>query len=123
LNASTPLDGPQGSPCGLDVPPDAVQPYLDAVDLVLMMGTPLGIKGVDLHPSAPERITAVRRLIHDAGRDGHVRIEADGGLRRHTVPALRAAGVDLISPGSLVFGAPDLDEVFDWLWSLSPEPA
>jgi ribulose-phosphate 3-epimerase len=106
---------------GLDVELEAVRPYLDQVDLVLMMGTPLGVKGVDLAPSACDRIQAMRGILRDLGRE-QVKVGADGGLRRHTVPALRAAGADLITPGSLIFGSPSLDEVFDWLWSL-PGPA
>ncbi|GAC1522196.1 MAG: ribulose-phosphate 3-epimerase [Chloroflexota bacterium] len=110
-----------GLAVGLDVEPEAVRPYLDRVELVLMMGTPLGIKGVDLAPSACHRIEVMRRLLREAGQHERVKIGADGGLRRQTVPALRAAGADLVAPGSLIFGAPDLDEVFSWLWSL-PEP-
>lgn len=107
-----------GLAVGLDVEPDAVRPFLHQVELILMMGTPLGIKGVDLAPSACSRIETMRRLVREAGRDGMVKIGADGGLRRHTVPALRSAGTDLIAPGSLIFGSPTLGEVFGWLWSL-----
>jgi len=105
----------------LDTPPAAVAPYLHQIDLVLLMGTRLGVKGQDLAPTACERIQAVRRLIHRYGRADAVKIGADGGIRRHTVPQLRAAGVDSIVPGSLVFGAPDVAQTFTWLHEL-PEP-
>lgn len=107
-----------GVAIALDVEPEAVGPYLNQVDLVLMLGTPPGIKGVDLAPSAYDRMAAMRRLLKDVGQEARVKIEADGGLRRHTVPGLRAAGADLVAPGSLIFGHPNLDEVFGWLWTL-----
>ena len=109
-----------GLAVGLDTEPEAVTRYLDQVELVLLMGTPLGIKGLELAPSACRRIEEMRGIIHGLGQEG-VMIGADGGIRRHTVPALRAAGADLMVPGSLVFGGPSLGEVFDWFRSL-PEP-
>jgi len=110
-----------GLAIGLDTNLEPVIPHLDHIDLVLMMGTRLGLKGQDLAPTACERVAAMRHILHEKDAWGRVRIEADGGLRRHTVPNLRAAGADLISPGSLIFGDPDLDGTFDWLWSL-PAP-
>lgn len=105
----------------LDSSTDAVIPYLGDVELVLMMGTRLGLKGQDLAPTACARIADMRRILHDNAALRRVVIEADGGLRRHTVPALRAAGADLISPGSLIFGTLDPSDVFHWLRTL-PAP-
>lgn len=110
-----------GLAVGLDVELEVVRPYLDQVELVLMMGTPLGIKGLDLALSACSRIQEMRGILRSLGREG-VKIGADGGIRRHTVPALRAAGADLVVPGSLIFSHPDLGEIFEWLRSL-PQPA
>jgi ribulose-phosphate 3-epimerase len=109
----------------LDTSLDQVAGYLPQVDHVLMMGTPLGVKGVDLAPNACRRIREMRRTVPALGHAGRIRIGADGGLRRHTVPDLRAAGADFITPGSLIFGSSSLADVFRWLWSLpgsDPEP-
>jgi ribulose-phosphate 3-epimerase len=46
-------------------------------------------------------------------------IFVDGGIRRHTVPKLAAAGADGIVPGSLVFGAPDPIEAVSWIHALN----
>lgn len=105
----------------LDTPIDEAVPYLHLVDLVLLLGTELGVKGVDLDPTALSRIKILRGFLREHGLSDQVKIEADGGLRRHTVPDLRAAGADIISPGSLVFGPRDLDSVFSWLHAL-PTP-
>jgi ribulose-phosphate 3-epimerase len=50
----------------------------------------------------PAKIAAAREII--AGRGLPVEIEVDGGIRRHTVPLMHAAGADFIVPGSLMFG-------------------
>jgi ribulose-phosphate 3-epimerase len=107
-----------GIAVSLDTSLDQVAGYLPQVDHVLMMGTPLGVKGVDLAPNACRRIREMRRTVPALGHAGRIRIGADGGLRRHTVPDLRAAGVDFITPGSLIFGSSSLADVFRWLWSL-----
>jgi ribulose-phosphate 3-epimerase len=103
----------------LETPLDLVQPYLDQIEVLVMMGTPLGVKGQDLSSLACPRIQVMRSLL-DRHRPTHpIRVVADGGIRRHTVPALRAAGADGIVPGSLVFRSDDLDRTIAWLRSLS----
>ena len=44
----------------------------------------------------------------------------DGGVRRHTVPLLAAAGADGVIPGSLVYGADDPVAVLDEIAALAP---
>lgn len=111
-----------GIAISLDVPLDDAIGYLPQVEHVLMMGTQLGVKGVDLAPNAAPRLADMRQMILALGLSSQVRIGADGGLRRHTVPTLRAAGADFITPGSLIFGSSTPADVFAWLWSL-PGPA
>jgi ribulose-phosphate 3-epimerase len=107
-----------GLSLGLDINPESIVPYLHMIDLVLMMGTPMGIKGIEPSPYAQSRLRCMRVLIEKAEFSEQVRIEADGGLRRHTVPLLYAAGAQLISPGSLIFGSPNLAETTRWLHQL-----
>ncbi len=102
----------------LDTPIDAVRPHLTQLDLILMMGTPLGIKGVGLDDRACERLTAMQQLIRAEGRTDELLLSADGGIRDHTVPRLRAAGADMITPGSLVFKSTDLAATTAWLHQL-----
>ena len=44
-------------------------------------------------------------------------VEADGGIRRHTVPQIARAGADYIVPGSLMFKE-DPGEMREWLAKL-----
>jgi ribulose-phosphate 3-epimerase len=96
-----------------------ILPFLDTVDLIVLMGTPLGIKGQGLANEAPARIQAIRRLVDTSVYTHRVKIFADGGIRHSTVPALRAAGADGVVPGSLVCGSANPGEIIHWLHSLA----
>jgi ribulose-phosphate 3-epimerase len=103
----------------LHTPLELVADLLEDIDLVLMMGTLLGIKGVGLDDQAVPRLQAVRKLIDAQALRHRVKLSADGGIREHTVPQLRAAGADMITPGSLVFKSQDLYQTTAWLHSLA----
>jgi ribulose-phosphate 3-epimerase len=76
---------------------------LAEVDVALVMGTDVGIKGVDINTDAYAVISELREYIDANGYA--CLIQADGGIRRQTLPLLIAAGVDAITPGSLFFGS------------------
>src|SRR5579864_8930909 len=90
-----------GVSLSLSEPVELVLPFLDQLDTLTIIGTALGIKGASMDPSIPDKIRHARRMITD--RNLHVEIEADGGIRRETVPLIKAAGADYIVPGSLMF--------------------
>jgi ribulose-phosphate 3-epimerase len=99
----------------LDTPVAALRDHLAEVEVVVAMGTQVGIRGVDLAPEACERIVAIRKLI---GGQSKAKLYADGGIREHTVPKLRHAGADAVVPGSLLFNSPDRRRVHEWLKAL-----
>ncbi len=99
----------------LDTPIDALRDHLAKVEVVIAMGTQVGVKGVDLAPEACERIVAIRKLIE---KHPNAKLYADGGIRKHTVPKLRDAGADAVVPGSLLFDSPDRGSVHRWLKEL-----
>jgi ribulose-phosphate 3-epimerase len=51
-----------------------------------------------------------------------LKVAADGAIRQHTVPLLRAAGADRVVMGSLAFttGSPGLAGTMTWLHQLPP---
>jgi ribulose-phosphate 3-epimerase len=63
----------------------------------------------------PPKIRQARQIIKD--RNLKTVIEADGGIRRETVPLLKASGADYIVPGSLMFKE-NPAEMRAWLASL-----
>jgi ribulose-phosphate 3-epimerase len=90
--------------------------YWDRLDVLTLLGTQAGIKGADMHETAPGRIRQARSEIEARGLATVV--EADGGIRRHTVPLLAAAGADFIVPGSLMFKE-DPADMRAWLAGLA----
>jgi ribulose-phosphate 3-epimerase len=93
-------------------PVELVEPYCDDVDILCVVGTAMGIKGASMDPGVPGRIKRAREIIQDRGLQ--TEIEADGGIRRETVPLLKAAGADYIVPGSLMFKE-DPARMREWL--------
>jgi ribulose-phosphate 3-epimerase len=100
---------------------ELTEPLSHAVDVagelerVLVMGTPLGVRGRDLDPSTPAR---VRALVAARQGSGPL-IFVDGGVRANTVEALADAGADGVVPGSLVFSDPEPAQVIRHLHGLS----
>ncbi|MBI2927331.1 MAG: ribulose-phosphate 3-epimerase [Verrucomicrobia bacterium] len=96
-------------------PLDLAETYWDELDVLCIVGTAMGIKGASMDPSVPARIRRARETIDQRGLT--TEIEADGGIRRETVPLLKAAGADYIVPGSLMFRE-DPAAMRKWLASL-----
>ena len=82
-------------------PIEVLEPYWSELDIVTMVGTAMGIKGASMDATVPGKIRKARQIITE--RKLKTEIEADGGIRRETVPLLHAAGADFIVPGSLMF--------------------
>jgi ribulose-phosphate 3-epimerase len=110
-----------GLAVGLATDPQSIAPFFDLVDVITMMGTAMGVKGVEPSGLAYSRINTMRRLVDEAGYHERIKVMADGGIRTHTVPLLRAAGADGIVMGSLAFKSSDLARTFEWVHSLKVE--
>jgi ribulose-phosphate 3-epimerase len=93
-----------------------LEPYWDRLDLVVVLGTDVGVKGVlDVADGTYEKIEA---LVAERERRGlDFEIEADGAIRKETVPLLRKAGADIVVPGSLMFQN-NMKEIKDWMMNL-----
>lgn len=94
---------------------DLLEPLWDDLDIVTVAGTAMGIKGASMDSSVPVKIRALREKISQ--KQLQTEIEADGGIRRESVPLIYAAGADFIVPGSLMFGE-DPKNMRQWLSSL-----
>lgn len=89
---------------------------LALLDLIVLMGTAIGIKGAGIAASVYPTAAALKARLAEAGGNAP-RLQADGGIRRHTVPLLRSAGVDAVTAGSLLFEA-DHADIRQWLRTL-----
>lgn len=94
---------------------ELLDPCWDFLDILCVVGTAMGIKGASMDASVPPKIRNARGIIKQRGLK--TVIEADGGIRRETVPLLKAAGADFIVPGSLMFKE-DPATMRQWLASL-----
>lgn len=86
-------------------PISIVAAELEGIERVLLMGTEIGIKGVDIFPGIYERIEEAVRIRDTKRRRPEVYV--DGGIRPHTAPRIDAAGADGVTPGSLILSSPD----------------
>lgn len=98
-----------GVQVGLSVKPgtpeEQVFPYLDRVDLVLVMTVEPGFGGQSFMPDMLEKISAIRKEADFRGLG--VDIEVDGGINAETAKRCVAAGANVLVAGSYIFGAAD----------------
>ncbi len=97
-----------------ETPAEAVLPYLDAVDLLLVMTVHPGFGG---QPFIVEVLPKLAWLRDEAERRGlTLPIAVDGGVKLDTIGAARAAGGDVLVTGSALYaGGGDLGPVVDAL--------
>ncbi len=93
--------------CGISLKPNtpvsAIEPYLDMVDLVLVMSVEPGFGGQGL---IPETLDKVRELVRIRGSRDY-QISIDGGVNRKTIKEVFASGVDVAVTGSAFFNDED----------------
>lgn len=85
--------------------PEAVSPWLERLDTVLVMTVEPGFGGQKFISSQLDTIRRVRALIDRV--NPACRLEIDGGVTAQTAPAAVRAGADVLVAGSAVFGADD----------------
>ena len=85
--------------------PEALAPYLDQLDLVLVMSVEPGFGGQKFMPSALEKLRWLKE--ERAKRSACYLLEVDGGVDDTTAPQCVEAGADILVAGSAVFGAAD----------------
>ncbi len=93
-------------------------PHIQRLNFLTLLGTAIGVKGQNLNDAAGARLLEAKELILNNNTNGRIVLAADGGIREHTVPVLRAHGAETVVLGSLAFGAADLAERMAWLKSL-----
>lgn len=105
----------QGCKAGLVFNPATPLHYLnhvmDKLDLILIMSVNPGFGGQSFIPEALSKISAVRKMIDDSGRD--ILLEVDGGVKIDNIAAIARAGADTFVAGSAIFGQGDYKQVID----------
>lgn len=86
-----------------DIPAERLVPYLDKVDMVLIMSVFAGFGGQKFIPESLDKIRFIKEEITKRGLN--TLIEVDGGVSIDNAATLFAAGADVLVAGSAVFGA------------------
>lgn len=99
----------QGLAFGLAVNPptpfEAVEPFVELADMILIMSVNPGFGGQTFIPEVLSKVRAARRMIDDQGLATD--IEIDGGITADTAIPAREAGADVFVAGSSIFASPD----------------
>lgn len=106
-----------GLKAGLSLKPgtelSAIEPYLDACDLVLVMSVEPGFGGQSFMPEVLSKVEALAKLKNE--RHYSYEIEMDGGINAKTAPLCIQAGATILVAGSAVFGKDDYQAAIDAL--------
>ena len=86
-------------------PYEAVEPYIELCDMVVIMSVHAGFGGQSFMAETMPKVERVRKYVDSAGLQTD--IEVDGGIDPGTVGLARAAGADVFVAGTSVFRAPD----------------
>ena len=86
-------------------PVEALFPWLDQLDLVLVMSVEPGFGGQKFMPAALDKLAALKARRQEKGLA--FLLEVDGGVNAETAPLCAAAGADVLVAGSAVFAAAD----------------
>lgn len=84
-----------------DTPVSAVIPYLNQVDMVLVMSVNPGFGGQKFIPETLSKVKELRRYIDK--HELNVDIEIDGGINTENLAIVLEAGANIIVAGSAVF--------------------
>jgi ribulose-phosphate 3-epimerase len=107
-----------GAVAGLTLNPatpiEAIEPYLDDCDLVLVMSVAAGFGGQEFEPQAVDRLRHVRSL---AGSD--LLLSVDGGINHATIGPCAEAGADVFVTGSALFAHHDYRQAMEEFRSLA----
>ena len=99
----------KGKKAGLSVKPktpaSALLPFIDDLDLVLVMTVEPGFGGQSFMADMLPKISEIKNYISERGLD--CELEVDGGIAPDTAKLVKAAGANVLVAGSAVFGAAD----------------
>lgn len=89
-----------------NTPAEAVFPYIEQVDMVLVMTVEPGYGGQGFIPGMTEKIRAVRRQADSVGKN--ILIQVDGGINTETAKLVKEAGADVLVAGTFLFKAENM---------------
>ena len=92
-----------------NTPAERVFPYLDKLDMVLVMTVEPGYGGQGFIMSTLEKISAIRE------KAPHIDIQVDGGINAETAKLVKKAGANILVSGTYLFRAENMKSAADSL--------
>lgn len=89
-----------------DTPVDVLIPYIDYVDLVLIMSVYPGFGGQKFIEATYDKVVAAKKLLGDR----EIRLQVDGGVTIENSAKLLACGADTLVSGSALFKSENFQE-------------
>lgn len=96
-----------------ETPIEKVFPFLEQIDMVLVMSVNPGFGGQKFMPEVLPKIKTLNSEL--TTRNLKVDIEIDGGINVDTAPEAVKAGANILVAGSAVFGSKDYQEIIQKL--------
>ena len=87
-------------------PAEAVLPFIEKVELILVMTVEPGFGGQKFMADMMPKVTAIRKLIDE--KNPACELEVDGGVAPDTCRTCIEAGANVLVAGSAVYKAPDI---------------
>ncbi|QDP00086.1 ribulose-phosphate 3-epimerase [Thalassotalea sp. PS06] len=88
-----------------ETPLDVALPYLQELDVLLLMSVNPGFGGQSFIPQTLAKIKQARALFDENGLS--TRLEVDGGINLDNIADVAAAGADMFVAGSAIFASDD----------------
>jgi len=104
-----------GIKVGISIKPNtpaiAVKPYLEDIDLVLVMTVEPGFGGQAFMADMLPKISEIDKMIKESKKD--ILIQVDGGISKETAPLVYSAGARVLVAGSSIFSKDDYKKAID----------
>ena len=97
---------------------DTIKPFVDKIDLILVMSVDPGFGGQGYIAESTNRIKEIKQFLSDNCLE-RVQIQVDGGIKLHNAKEVIIAGGDILVAGSEVFCANDPVEVIKEFYSIA----
>ena len=95
----------RGLKAGISIKPgtdvEAIRPYIEKVDMVLVMTVEPGFGGQAYIDYCTDKVRAVRKMANECGRE--LDIQVDGGICKDNIDLVLEAGANILVAGSAVF--------------------
>ena len=91
-------------------PVSTIIPFIERVDLILVMSVEPGFGGQGYIAESTDRIIEIKKYLSDQCLD-RIQIQVDGGIKLHNAGEIISAGADILVAGSEVFGSKEPQNV------------